>query len=84
MSGYIESGQQVTVTPLTTAQDFKDLKPGDIVLCSVRGQQYLHLVGGIRRQGETSISLQIQNARGYVNGWTPAHKVYGKCVKVEP
>ena len=40
MAGKIESGQLCTVVSVDPA----DLKVGDIVLCKVRGQEYLHLI----------------------------------------
>jgi hypothetical protein len=74
MSGRIESGQLVTVVPVDAAL----LAVGDIVLCKVRGNQYLHLVSAIRGH-----RYQISNNRGYVNGWIGAHAIFGKCVRVE-
>jgi hypothetical protein len=46
MKGRIESGQLCTVTPVDPAT----LAVGDIVLCKVRGNEYLHIVKAI--QGE--------------------------------
>lgn len=60
MSGKIENGQLVTVTPL--AQHV--LKIGDIVLCKVNGVQYLHLVKAI-----SGGRVQIGNNKGRINGW---------------
>jgi len=59
MSPRIKSGQLCTVEPVdpTTLQD------GDIVLCKVRGMEYLHLVKAI--QGDR---YQIGNNRGHING----------------
>jgi hypothetical protein len=75
MTGKIESGQLCTVAPLT---DPATLKVGDIVLCKVRGAEYLHLVKAI--QGER---FQIGNNRGRINGWIGASGIYGLCVRVE-
>ena len=44
MSGKIESGQLCTVEPV----DPQSLKVGDIVLCKVNGQEYLHLIRAIQ------------------------------------
>src|SRR5688572_25728834 len=44
MTGRIESGQLCTVVPVDTAT----LKVGDVVLCKVRGNEYLHLVRAIQ------------------------------------
>jgi hypothetical protein len=74
MKGKIESGQLCTVQPVDPAT----LQVGDIVLCKVNGQQYLHLVKAI--QGGR---FQIGNNRGRINGWVSASSIYGKCVRVE-
>ena len=74
MSGRIESGQLCTVAPADPAT----LAVGDIVLCKVRGSQYLHLIKAIRGG-----RYQIGNNRGRINGWIPAASIYGKCIRVE-
>lgn len=74
MRGKIESGQLCTVSPVEAST----LKAGDIVLCRVRGAEYLHLVTAI--QGER---FQIGNNRGHINGWIGPRSIFGKCVKVE-
>jgi hypothetical protein len=75
MAGKIESGQLCTVEPVT---DPSLLSVGDIVLCKVKGYQYLHLIKAI--QGKR---FQIGNNRGRINGWITAKSVYGKCTKIE-
>ena len=60
MKGRIESGHRCTVEPV----DCSTLSVGDIVLCRVRGAEYLHLVKAI--SGER---FQIGNNRGGINGW---------------
>ena len=75
MKGKIESGQLCTVEPLTNVEI---LKKGDIVLCKVSGNEYLHLIKAI--QGSR---FQIGNNRGRINGWIGANSIFGKCVKVE-
>jgi hypothetical protein len=74
MSGKIESGQLCTVEPVDPAT----VKVGDIVLCKVRGREYLHIVKAI--QGPR---FQIGNNRGHVNGWITAGSLFGRCTKVE-
>jgi SOS-response transcriptional repressor LexA len=74
MRGRIESGQLCTVEPV----DPTTLEVGDIVLCKVNGQQYLHLIKAI--QGSRYL---IGNNRGKTNGWVGANCIYGKCVRVE-
>jgi exosome complex RNA-binding protein Csl4 len=44
MQGKIDSGQLCTVEPIS---DFESLKKGDIVLCKVNGNEYLHLIKAI-------------------------------------
>lgn len=63
MAPRIESGQLCTVEPVDPAA----LRAGDIVLCKVRGSEYLHFVKAI--QGDR---FQIGNNRGLSNGWIGA------------
>ena len=44
MTGRIESGQLCTVVPINPAM----LEVGDIVLCKVAGNEYLHIVKAIQ------------------------------------
>jgi hypothetical protein len=73
MVGKIESGQLCTVEPV----DAETLKVGDIVLCKVKGREYLHLIKAIRGQ-----RFQIGNNRGRINGWITAKSIFGKCVRI--
>ncbi len=74
MSGKIDSGQLVTVTPIGS----RNIEIGNIVLCKVNGMQYLHLVKAI--SGER---FQIGNNRGRVNGWTPRRNIFGVVTRIE-
>ncbi len=74
MKGRIESGDLCTVAPV----DCSTLSVGDIVLCRVRGAEYLHLIKSI--SGER---FQIGNNRGRINGWIGANGIFGKCIRVE-
>src|SRR6266481_701996 len=74
MKGKIDSGQLCTVVPITAEQ----VEVGDIVLCKVNGNQFLHLVKA--RQGQR---FQIGNNRGRINGWVGANGIYGKCIRIE-
>ena len=74
MTGKIESGELVTVMPVPA----EEIGVGDIVLCTVQGSDYLHLVKAI--QGGR---YQIGNNRGRINGWTNLSKIYGKVTAVE-
>lgn len=75
MTGKIESGQLCTVEPVS---DTSTLTVGDIVLCKVAGNEYLHLIKAIQDE-----RFQIGNNRGFINGWIGAHGIYGRCVRVE-
>ena len=77
MRGRIESGQLVTVEPVSS---FYSLSPGDIVLCRVAGHEYLHLIKSID-VGEKR--FLIANGRGREKGWTSVDRIYGKVTKVE-
>jgi hypothetical protein len=75
MTGKISSGQLCTVSPIS---DYANLQRGDIVLCKVNGNQYLHLINAI-----SGSRYQISNNHGRINGWTNEKNIYGKLVKVE-
>ena len=74
MAGRIESGQLVTVEPAS-----RGFTVGDVVLCKVSGNQYLHLVLAVGSDGR----YQIGNNKGGVNGWCTAENVYGVVTVVE-
>ena len=75
MTGKVDDGALCTVTPLGD----HELRVGDIVLCRVKGAQYLHLVKAI--QGER---YQIGNNRGGINGWIGRAQIYGRLISVQP
>lgn len=75
MQGKIESGQLCTVEPIA---NFESLEKGDIVLCKVNGNEYIHLIKAI--QGKR---FQIGNNRGRINDWIGTNSIFGKCVKIE-
>ena len=72
MRPLVESGARVTLEPV----DLADLSVGDIVLCRVKGNVFLHLV---KARGDDRV--QIGNNRGGINGWT--RTVYGRAVVIE-
>lgn len=76
MQPKIESGQLCTVEPVA---NYETLKKGDVVLCKVRGAEYLHLVSAAK-DGR----LQISNNKGHINGWVGPDQVYGRLVRVDP
>lgn len=75
MKPRIKSGQLCTVSPV----DPDSIDPGDIVLCRVRGSEYLHLVKSVQGQ-----RFLIGNNRGRTNGWIGPSSIFGKLEKVEP
>jgi len=75
MRGKVASGALCTVAPI---DDHTRLEVGEVVLCTVRGAQYLHLIKAIR-DGQ----YLIGNNRGGVNGWITADSVYGRLIAVE-
>jgi len=76
MMPLVHSGDTVTLEPVSPAT----LEHGDIVLCRVKGNDYLHLVKGIDVPGERVL---IGNNRGRLNGWTSFKNVFGKATLVE-
>lgn len=75
MSGKIESGQLCTVAPV---YDIEELFKGAIVLCTVKGKIYLHLIKSVKGQ-----HFKIGNNRGHDNGWTKFDNIHGILIKVE-
>ncbi|MFO0562828.1 MAG: hypothetical protein U0269_32715 [Polyangiales bacterium] len=75
MKGRVEDRALVTVEPVDPAT----VEVGDVVLCTVRGTQYLHLVKA--RQGER---LLIGNNVGGTNGWISHGQLHGKLTRVDP
>jgi len=71
----VESGATVTLE----RADASTVAVGDIVLCRVSGNVYLHLVKAAEGAGADRRVL-IGNNRGGTNGWTKA--VYGRAVLI--
>ena len=78
MTGRVNDGELVTVEPLT---EYSDIDEGDIVLCSVKGNDYLHLIKSSRME-RGKMKFLIGNNRGGINGWTS--KIYGRVTRIEP
>lgn len=72
MKGKVDDGNLVTIEPWPV----EELEIGDIVLCRVNGNDYLHLI-----KAKDSGRFLIGNNKGRTNGWT--RTVYGKVTKVE-
>lgn len=67
MKGKVESGQLVTVVPA------ESYEVGDVVLCKVKGREYLHLIKAVKGK-----QYQIGNNVGGINGWITVDSIYGK------
>lgn len=78
MAPKIKSGQLVTVEP-RVGTEYPAL--GTIVLCKVKGRQYLHIVTAF---DAVNGYVEISNNKGFTNGWTPVKNVYGVVAAVEP
>lgn len=74
MTGRINSGNLVTVVPVSG-----DINKNDIVLCKVKGSQYLHIVKALDGN-----RYQIGNNKGRINGWITMNSIFGICTKIEP
>lgn len=72
----IHSGEEVTLAPIT---ETTQLAVGDVVLCKVKSNIYLHKIYAI---GPDNKSWLIGNNKGYKNGWT--RMIYGHLVKKVP
>jgi hypothetical protein len=71
MSPKIKDGQLVICIPV------KDISItlGDVVLCNVKGNHYLHIVKAIDQD-----RYLIGNNKSYINGWTSKTNIYGKVI----
>lgn len=76
MTPRIKSGQLCTVEPV---KDPKRLQQGSVVLCKVRGNEYLHLISAKRAE-----QYQISNNHGHVNGWITDSSIYGILIGLDP
>jgi hypothetical protein len=74
MTGRVEDRQVVIVAPYTETEPQVD----DVVLCRVRGREYLHLVKA--KQGGRYL---IGNNRGGINGWIGRNGIFGRMTRGE-
>lgn len=72
MSPIIESGHEVALSPVEPGS----LRVRDVVLVSVKGTVYLHLIRQISQSGKM---FQIGNNKGRVNGWVTAEQIHGRA-----
>ena len=75
MAPRIRSGQLCTVAPV----ELSSLVVEDIVLCRVRGAEYLHRIAALQPG-----RFQIGNNRGGINGWIGPSGIFGKLLSVAP
>lgn len=76
MTPILKSKQPVIIKPVT---DEMELKKRDIVLSKVHGHYYLHLIHGIKGNGQEFL---IGNNHGHMNGWVSRNNVFGKVVEI--
>lgn len=74
MSPRIQDGQRVLVSPVT---ENTEIKRNNVVLCTVNGRQYLHIVKAI---SSSKTLFLIGNNKGGVNGWTVRKNIHGLLV----
>lgn len=85
MMPFIKSGDLVTVEPVID-ENYPHFNEGDIVLCTVSGNQYLHLIGEVKWLGNEAKydhKYKIENASGFVNGWIKRDKIYGRVILIK-
>jgi len=74
----VKSGARVVVRPIA---DYGALEKGDIVLVTVKGRTYLHLIKG-KRNSHGKLQFLIGNNKGGINGWTNASNVHGITAEI--
>ena len=82
MKPLVNSGDLVVVAPFDLDTE---LFVDEIVLCKVKGKQYLHKIVGKKQLPDVPTtcgpvkvwSYLIGNNRGHVNGWVFCHSIYG-------
>ena len=76
MTPILKSHQPVIVTPVT---EETELKKKDIVLAKVKGHYYLHLIHGIKDNGQRFL---IGNNHGHMNGWVSRNNIFGRVSEI--
>lgn len=71
MEPRVRHRQEVLIRPMNPAW----IDKGDVVLVTVNGRDYLHLVSAVQKR-----QVQISNNKGHVNGWVPRSKVHGVAI----
>ena len=77
MKGRVDSGSTVVVSPI----DPSEYRVGDVVLCRVKGNEYLHLIRAIQPGPRFQIG---NNIGGNPNGWIGSNSMFGKAIQITP
>jgi len=75
MTGRVNNGELVTVAPIS---DISWLDEGAVVLCTVNGHQYLHLIKAVKDK-----RYLIGNNHGGINGWCGVNQIHGILISVD-
>jgi len=75
MDPKVKSGAKVTLVPIT---DPEKIKVGDVVLVTVKGRDFLHLIKA--RRGPQFL---IGNNKGGTNGWVGPNALYGLATVID-
>jgi Peptidase S24-like. len=76
----LKSGQVVEVSPIN---NYEKLEKGDVVLCRVGRNFYLHKISRISGKKE-KLRFQISNNHGHVNGTVGSTNIYGLVTDKNP
>lgn len=77
MRGRVENKSLCTVAPLSGPPS-----EGDVVLCRVNGNSYLHLVKAVKTE-RGKLRYLIGNNVGHDNGWIGLNGIYGVLIRNE-
>ncbi len=75
----VHSGDLCTVVPTA---EYRQIKKGDVVLCVVKGREYLHLVKAVQKVG-AGYRYTIGNNKGGTNGVIDIRAIFGVLKEVE-
>ena len=73
MAGLVNNKDLVVVAPIGETE----IKKSNIVLCKVKGKEYLHLVKKVAEDGR----YLIGNNKGGTNGWIRRTAIFGVMIK---
>ena len=75
MTPILKSGQPVLVVPIDDSISFNK---NDIVFVKISGHYYLYKISAIKN----SVSYQISNNHGHINGLVSRNSIYRKVVEI--